>query len=129
MKKLLALVLVLSLFAALAACTQVTRISIENPVEIKLEKAGGGVALTLTDAKTVTRLTDVVCQIPLQATASNGDEWTYRIQWLDDSGKTITTVTIYGNQVRWEGRSYNMGIGVDLSVLTDLLETIPVPNK
>ena len=40
MKKLLALVLVLSLFAALAACTQVTRISIENPAEIKLEKAG-----------------------------------------------------------------------------------------
>ena len=36
MKKILALVLVLSLFAALAACTQVTRISIDSPAEIKL---------------------------------------------------------------------------------------------
>ena len=128
MKKILALILVISLFAALAACTQVTRISIENPAEIKLEKAGGGVAVTLTEAKTVKRITDVVCQIPLQATASNGDEWTYRIQWLDDSGKTITAITLYGTQIRWEGRSYNMSIGVDLSVLTDLLENIPGLN-
>lgn len=129
MKKIIALILVLTLFGALAACTEVTRISIENPAKIMLEKNGGSMALTLTDAKTVGQITDVVCQIPLQAASSNGDEWNYRIQWLDDSGKTITTVTIYGNQVRWEGRSYNMGIGVDLSVLTDLLETIPVPNK
>jgi hypothetical protein len=64
MKKILALVLVLCLFGALAACTEVTRIAIENPAEIKLEKAGGGVAVTLTDAKTVDRITDIVCQIP-----------------------------------------------------------------
>ena len=90
MKKLLALILVLSLFAALAACTQVTRISVENPAEIKLEKAGGGVAVTLTEKKTVDRLTDVVCQIPLQAAENSGADWTYRITWLDEDGKTIT---------------------------------------
>ena len=129
MKKLLALVLVLSLFAALAACTQVTRISIENPAEIKLEKAGGGVALTLTDAKTVTRLTDVVCQIPLQAAENSGADWTYRITWLDENGKTITQITLAGAQIRWEGSSYNLGVGVDLSVVTDVLETIPGLNK
>lgn len=129
MKKLLALVLVLSLFAALAACTQVTRISIENPAEIKLEKAGGGVALTLTDAKTVTRLTDVVCQIPLQAAENSGADWTYRITWLDENGETITQITLAGAQIRWEGSSYNLGVGVDLSVVTDVLETIPGLNK
>ena len=129
MKKLLALVLVLSLFAALAACTQVTRISIEDPAEIKLEKAGGGVALTLTDAKTVTRLTDVVCQIPLQAAENSGADWTYRITWLDENGKTITQITLAGAQIRWEGSSYNLGVGVDLSVVTDVLETIPGLNK
>ena len=129
MKKLLALVLVLSLFAALAACTQVTRISIENPAEIKLEKAGGGVALTLTDAKTVTRLTDVVCQIPLQAAENSGADWTYRITWLDENGETITQITLAGAQIRWEGSSYNLGVGVDLSVITDVLETIPGLNK
>lgn len=129
MKKLLALVLVLSLFAALAACTQVTRISIDNPAEIKLEKAGGGVALTLTDAKTVTRLTDVVCQIPLQAAENSGADWTYRITWLDENGKTITQITLAGAQIRWEGSSYNLGVGVDLSVVTDVLETIPGLNK
>ena len=129
MKKIVALILVLSLFGALAACTEVTRITIENPAKIMLEKNGGGMALTLTDAKTVGQITDVVCQIPLQSAASNGDEWDYRVQWLDDGGKTITTVTIYGNQVRWEGRSYNMSIGVDLSVLTDLLESIPGLNQ
>ena len=129
MKKLLALVLVLSLFAALAACTQVTRISIENPAEIKLEKADGGVAITLTDAKTVTRLTDVVCQIPLQAAENSGADWTYRITWLDENGKTITQITLAGAQIRWEGSSYNLGVGVDLSVITDVLETIPGLNK
>lgn len=129
MKKLLALVLVLSLFAALAACTQVTRISIEDPAEIKLEKADGGVAITLTDAKTVTRLTDVVCQIPLQAAENSGADWTYRITWLDENGETITQITLAGAQIRWEGSSYNLGVGVDLSVVTDVLETIPGLNK
>ena len=52
MKKILALMLVLALVAALAACTQVTRISVENPAKIMVEKEGGGVAVTLTDAKT-----------------------------------------------------------------------------
>ena len=83
MKKILALVLVLSMFAALAACTQVTRISVENPAEIKLEKAGGGVAVTLTENKTVSRITDVICQIPLQVAEATEDAWTYRITWLD----------------------------------------------
>ena len=129
MKKILALILVLSLFAALAACTQVTRISIENPAEIKLEKAGGGVAVTLTDAKTVKRVTDVVCQIPLQAAENSGADWTYRITWLDENGKTITQITLAGAQIRWEGSSYNLGVGVDLSVVTDVLETIPGLNK
>ena len=129
MKKILALVLVLSLFAALAACTQVTRISVENPAEIKLEKAGGGVAVTLTEKKTVDRLTDVVCQIPLQAAENSGADWTYRITWLDEDGKTITQITLAGAQIRWEGSSYNLGVGVDLSVITDVLETIPGLNK
>ncbi len=129
MKKLLALVLVLSLFAALAACTQVTRISIEDPAEIKLEKAGGGVAITLTDAKTVNRITDLICQIPLQAAENSGADWTYRITWLDENGETITQITLAGAQIRWEGSSYNLGVGVDLSVVTDVLETIPGLNK
>ena len=129
MKKILALVLVISLFAALVACTQVTRISVENPAQIKLEKAGGGVAVTLTEAKTVSRITDVVCQIPLKAAEATEDVWTYRITWLDADGKIITTVTLAGSQIRWEGRSYNLGVGVDLSVVTDVLETIPGLNK
>ena len=129
MKKILALVLVLSLFAALAACTQVTRISIDSPAEIKLEKAGGGVAVTLTEAKTVKRVTDVICQLPLQAAEDTGDSWTYRITWLDENGKAITKVTLAGSQIRWEGQSYNLGVGVDLSVVTDVLETIPGLNK
>lgn len=129
MKKILALILVLTLFGALAACTQVTRISVENPAEIKLEKAGGGVAVTLTEKKTVDRLTDVVCQIPLQAAENSGADWTYRITWLDENGKTITQITLAGAQIRWEGSSYNLGVGVDLSVITDVLETIPGLNK
>ena len=129
MKKIIALMLVLTLVAALAACTQVTRISVENPAEIKLEKAGGGVAVTLTENKTVSRITDVICQIPLQAAEATEDAWTYRITWLDADGKTITTVTLAGSQIRWEGQSYNLGVGVDLSVVTDVLETIPGLNK
>ena len=129
MKKILALTLVLALVAALAACTQVTRISVENPAKIMVEKEGGSVAITLTDEKTVTRLTDVICQIPLQAAEATEDVWTYRITWLDADGKTITTVTLAGSQIRWEGQSYNLGIGVDLSVVTDVLETIPGIKK
>ena len=129
MKKLLVLVLVLSMFAALAACTQVTRISIDNPAEIKLEKAGGGMAVTLTEKKTVNRITDVVCQIPLQSAEATGESWTYRITWLDEDGKTITQIILDGSQIRWNGQSYNLGVGVDLSVITDVLETIPGLEK
>ena len=129
MKKLLVLVLVLSMFAALAACTQVTRISIDNPAEIKLEKAGGGMAVTLTEKKTVDRITDVVCQIPLQSAEATGESWTYRITWLDEDGKTITQIILDGSQIRWNGQSYNLGVGVDLSVVTDVLETIPGLEK
>ena len=49
--------------------------------------------------------------------------------WLDENGKTITKVTLAGAQIRWEGQSYNLGIGVDLSVVTDVLETIPGIKK
>ena len=129
MKKILALILVLTLFGALAACTQVTRISVENPAEIKLEKAGGGVAVTLTEIKTVSRITDVICQIPLQVAEATEDAWTYRLTWLDAAGKPITTVPLAGSQIRGEGNSYNLGVGVDLSVVTDVLETIPGLNK
>lgn len=126
MKKILALVLVLCLFGALAACTDVTRITIENPARIMVEKEGGSVAITLTDAKTVERITDVVCQIPLQAAEATEDTWTYRIVWQDADGHKITEITIAGTQIRWEGQSYGLGVGVDLSVLTDMLETLPV---
>ena len=129
MKKILALVLVLCLFGALAACTDVTRISIDDPAKIMLEKAGGGVAITLTDAKTVQRITDVVEQIPLQAAEATEDAWTYRIVWLDTDGNQITEITIAGAQIRWEGKSYNLGIGVDISAVTDILETIPGLEK
>ena len=129
MKKILALILVLSLFGALAACTQVTRITIDNPAEIKLEKADGGLALVLTDEKTVERITGLVEQIPLQSAEDAGEDWTYRITWLDADGKRITRIELAGSQIRWEGNSYKFGIGVDLSVLTDALETIPGFNK
>ena len=68
-------------------------------------------------------------QVTLQAAEATEDVWTYRITWLDADGKTITTVTLAGSQIRWEGQSYNLGIGVDLSVVTDVLETIPGVNK
>ena len=128
MKKILVLILVLSLLAALSGCAQVTRITIENPAEIRLEKAGGGMAITLTDAKTVERLTNVVCQIPLQEAEQSEKEWTYKLTWFDADGKTITVVTLSGAQIRWEGKSYNLSVGVDLSVVTDVLETIPGLN-
>lgn len=129
MKKILALMLVLSMFAALAACSQVTRISIENPKQIKLEKAGGGMAVTLTDIKTVDRITDVICQIPLKDAEKSDDAWTYKLTWMDADGDEITTVTLAGSQIRWKGNCYSLGIGVDLSVVTDVLETIPGLNK
>ena len=125
MKKILALVLVLCLVGSVAACAEVTRITIEDPARIMVEKAGGSVAITLTAEKTVSRITDVVCQIPLQAAEATEDAWTYRIAWQDADGNKITEITIAGSQIRWEGRSYNLSVGVDLSVLTDILETLP----
>ena len=129
MKKILSVILVLSLVAILAACTQVIRIVIENPAEIRLEKAGGGVAITLTDEKTVNRLTGVVCQIPLQEAETTDTDWTYKLTWYDADGKIITAITLAGAQIRWEGKSYNLSVGVDLSPITDVLETIPGLSK
>lgn len=129
MKKIIALALVLTLLGVMVACTQVTRISVEDPAKIQVEKNGGGVAITLTDEKTVDRLTDVVCQIPLQDAEETEEDWTYRITWQDADGKTITAVTLAGSRIVWEGKTYSLGIGVDLSVITDVLETIPGLNK
>ena len=129
MKKILVLFLVLSLVAAMVACTQTVRITVENPAEIKLEKAGGSVAITLTDAKTVNRITDVVCQIPLQEAEASDADWTYRLTWTDAEGNRITRIEIAGSQIRWEGKSYSLSVGIDLSVVTDVLETIPGVNK
>ena len=129
MKKILVLFLVLSLVAAMVACTQTVRITVENPAEIKLEKAGGSVAITLTDAKTVNRITDVVCQIPLQEAEASDADWTYRLTWTDAEGNRITRIEIAGSQIRWEGKSYSLSVGIDLSVVTDVLESIPGVNK
>ena len=129
MKKILALALALCLFGCLAACTEVTSISVGEPAKLMIEKEGGSVAITLTDAKTVERITDVVCQIPLQSAEDNGDSWTYRIVWLDADGKEITRVEIAGSLIRWDGASYKVGVRVDLSVITDVLETIPGLNQ
>ena len=129
MKKILVLFLVLSLVAAMVACTQTVRITVENPAEIKLEKAGGSVAITLTDAKTVNRITDVVCQIPMQEAEASDADWTYRLTWTDAEGNRITRIEIAGSQIRWEGKSYSLSVGIDLSVVTDVLETIPGVNK
>ena len=128
MKKILALALVLCLFGSMAACTDVTRISVEDSARIMLEKSGGTVAITLTDEKTVDRITDVVEQIPLQNSEEAIEEWTYRITWLDAEGKTVTVITLAGTKIEWEGKTYSMGFGVDLSVVTDVLETIPGLN-
>lgn len=129
MKKMIALMLVLLMVGTLAACTETIRISVENPAKLMIEKEGGSVAITLTDSKTVNRITDVVEQIPLEAAEATEDSWTYRITWLDADGKTITAITLAGSQIRWEGQSYSVGLGVDLSVVTDVLETIPGLNK
>lgn len=129
MKKIVALMLVLVLVGAMAACAEVTRISIENPAKLMVEKAGGSVAITLTDEKTVDRITDVVCQIPLQAAEATEDAWSYRITWLDADGKQLTRIELAGSQIRWDGESYKLTVGVDLSAITDVLETIPGLNK
>ena len=129
MKKILALALVLCLVGSLAACTEVAHITVGDAAKLMIEKEGGSVAITLTDEKTVDNITGVVEKIPLQMAEATEDSWTYKLTWQDDEGKTITTVTLAGTQLRWEGNSYSLGVGVDLSVITDVLETIPGLNK
>ena len=129
MKKIVALALVLVLVGTMAACTEVTRISVEDPAKLMVEKAGGSVAITLTDEKTVDRITGVICQIPLEPAEATEDAWTYRITWLDADGKQLTRIELAGSQIRWDGESYKFTVGVDLSAITDVLETIPGLNK
>ncbi len=124
MKKLLVFAMVLCMVAALAACTEVVRITVENPQKIMVEKSGGSIAITLTDAETVKTITDVVCQLPLQSAEPKDEGWTYRITWLDAQGTQLTMVTLNGAQLRWQGQSYTLGIGMDLSVVTDQLEKV-----
>lgn len=129
MKKILALVLVIALLMALAGCTNVTRMEIQEPAAIEVEKEGGGFSVKITDPKTVQRVTDIVCQLPLETAEATEDVWSYRITWLDADGETITAIAIHGAQIAWEGQRYRLGLGVDLSKLTDVLETIPGLNK
>ena len=129
MKKILALILVLCLVGAMAACTKVTKISVTDPAGIQVEKNGGGVAVTLTDAKTVDRITGLISQIPLETAEDKGADWTYRVTWLDADENKICRIEIADSQIRWNGETYKFSIGVDLSVLTDALESIPGLNK
>ena len=129
MKKILALALVLLLMTGLAACGETTRISVENPAKLMIEKEGGSVAITLTDSKTVERITGVICQIPLEHAEATEDLWTYRLVWQDADAKEITRVEIAGGLIRWNGASYKVGVGMDLSAITNVLETIPGLNK
>ena len=129
MKKILALILVFSLLASLAACANVTKISVSDPAGLQVEKKGGSVAVTLTDAKTVQNITNVICQIPLEKAEDNGEDWNYRVTWLDADGDRISRVEIAGSMIRWNGQAYKFSIGVDLSVLTNALESIPGLNK
>ena len=129
MKKILALALALLLVGTLAACTEVLHISVEEPAKLMIEKEGGSVAITLTDEKTVGRITDVVEQIPLKTAEATEDAWSYKLTWQDADGRAITRMEIAGAVIRWEGNSYQLGVGVDLSVITDVLETIPGLNK
>lgn len=129
MKKILVLILVLALVAAMTACTEVTRISVEEPAKLMIEKEGGAVAITLTDKTTVESITNVICQIPLKSAEPTEDQWTYRLVWQDGSGMEITRIEIAGGLIRWCGGSYKLGIGVDLSVITNALESIPGLNQ
>ncbi len=125
MKKTIAILLLLVLTLALAGCTQVTRIVVENPAAIEVEKEDGGFFITLTDPDMVRRITDIACQMPMQEAEATEDLWTYRITWLDEDGAQITHIELAGGQIRWEGKCYSLGLGIDLSKLTDVLETIP----
>lgn len=129
MKKILALILVLALVGAMVACTQVTKITVTDPAGLQVEKNGGSMSVTLTDAKTVDRITGVICQIPLEAAEDNGSDWTYRVTWLDAEDNKICRVEIADSLIRWNGACYKFSIGVDLSVLTEALESIPGLNK
>ena len=125
MKRVIAALLVLVLMSTLAGCTEVTRIAVGDPAAIEVEKEGGSFTVKLTDAEMVKRITDIVEQLPLQQAEATEDQWSYRIVWLDASGIQITAITIHGTQISWEGQRYTLGLGVDLSKLTDVIETIP----
>lgn len=125
MKKGIAVLLVLVLMSTLAGCTEVTRIAVGDPAAIEVEKEGGGFTVKLTDPEMVKRITDIAEQLPLQQAEATEDQWSYQIVWLDESGIQITAITIAGAQIRWEGKCYSLGLGIDLSKLTDVLETIP----
>ena len=129
MKKILALILTLGLLVSLAACTKVYNIKVDDPVKITVEKNGGGMSVTLTDQKTVKNITGAVEKIPLQSAKETDKAWKYCITWLDAEDQVITSITLAGSKICWEGKTYAVGIGVDLSVLTDMLEKIPGLNK
>lgn len=129
MKKAIAMILVLALLWAMAGCSQVTRLEIEDPAKILVEKEGGAFSVTLTDADTVRRITDFVNQLPLQSAQATEDAWTYHIQWLDENGGEIADITIAGAQIRYDGGTYTLGVGVDITKLTDFLETIPTGTE
>lgn len=128
MKKILSIVLAMVLVTMLAGCTQVTRIAVGDPAAIEVEKEGSSFTVKLTDAEMVRRITDIVEQLPLQKADATEDQWSYQITWLDASGIQITSITIHGMQIAWEGQRYSLGLGIDLSKLTDILETIPLPT-
>lgn len=125
-KKCAALVLVVVLMAALAGCGNVMNLQITDPDRIMLRGANSGVAVELSDPGTVETITTIVNALPLQKLdVELPDAWSYEVRWLNADGDEIAAIAVSGVKIIYQGAPYTVGPGLDLTPLTEYLESLP----
>ena len=125
MKKIVVLILLLSLSLNLFSCTENEIPTIEYSHSIRLFAGAMGRSTIIGDEETVRKITDAVNDMGKTPKGKeNVDGYTFELTWLDEDGRGIVSIRIYEvDEIGYGGTIYE----TDCTRLLDILSAVPMP--
>ena len=123
MKKIVALVLITIMMLSLYSCSGEKTLTIEYTEKLSILEGSSGEMVELTDAASIKRITDNINSLTLSKKGrDNVDGFSYSIAWIDEDGKRVDSVRIFGQgEVSYGGKLYDVTDGrVDVDYLKGL---------
>ena len=119
MKKKMATVLCLALVFLLAACaSDVKTFEIKGAEKLIVTSGETGKSIEIINADDMKYITDNINALEYSKCEKvNSDGWSYSLQWLDKSGKTMENLTLLGDgyTVIYDGHYYH-GMQIDYEI-------------